>query len=202
MNYLHLNDKIKKPATFIHIPKNGGNSIYKWLLQYGNVEVGHGGRREKLKLGVPKHATFTEAKNIIAEKHPKLDMGVTFAVARNPYSRIVSSYLYGIKRKHLEQCTFEEYIVEKIHDNWYTQLIFTPQVEFVRGLQIVLKLENIEQDLKKISQAIGAQKHFDNLGTYNSTPTYDYREYYDNDTQIEIVTEMYKEDIKQFGYSF
>ena len=70
--------------VFIHIPKNGGSSITRWLRDNLNGSKGivtHGGMQHIQQ-------DFAHAVD-----YP------TFAVVRNPWDRVVSSYFFKKKKK-------------------------------------------------------------------------------------------------------
>lgn len=62
-------------VTFIHIPKTGGTSVKRWMLD--NVQG------QTLK---PKHGTKQNIESVYG------DLGITFCIMRNPYDWLVSTY--------------------------------------------------------------------------------------------------------------
>jgi hypothetical protein len=75
---------------FIHIPKNAGTSIVRTLL------VKHGGGRKTLhnhRLGLKKHVPAYTAQVRLSNRDWK--KAFKFAVVRNPWDRMVSTWRYG-----------------------------------------------------------------------------------------------------------
>lgn len=70
------------PATFIHVPKTGGMSFYDWVNR--NITVFD-------RPDVNTHSTAC----LDACKTRWTELGTTFSFVRNPYSRLVSMYLYN-----------------------------------------------------------------------------------------------------------
>ena len=189
---------------FIHIPKNGGQSIRHALELLGTVS-----------LKKPFHYRYIDVVN-------KIGRNVRyFCTVRNPWSRTASRYMFGKqnaliwpendpRRLYICETSFEAYVKEqKIlpipeHpgmpwmgplSSWFNQL------EWIRdeGGHVAcdcLRLENINED---ISQYFGKKI---NIPRRNRTKDhYDYRQMY-TDELIEIVAETFCDDIQYFGFSF
>lgn len=134
-----------------------------------------------------------------------------FTIVRNPYDRIISSYQY-LKQMGLVdwEIVFEDFV-----NNLYELDLMFPRYDqrvaahcsfqfpkaYYNGrifVDFVAKLENLDEDWDQIAPHIGVEK----LPHANkSTRNKDYRVYY-NDRTRSIVSEVYKEDIERFEYSF
>lgn len=189
---------------FIHIPKNGGNSIRKVLKSRGDVE-----------LSKPFHYRYMD---VTGECGDDLKY---FGIVRNPWARTASRYMFGkqnatrwskhdSRRNYILNVTFEDFVRDqKIFDiphypgqpwmgplsSWFNQL------EWLRDDQgrvqcDCLRLEHINQDLSAYfdSQIVVPHKNETKLA-------YDYRELYTDDL-IDKVAETFSEDIKYFGFTF
>ena len=87
---------------------------------------------------------------------------------------------------------------------------FKPQVEFIYNsisdknydrclVDFVGRFESLHEDFKKICGLAGIENV--SLPKVNSSSRSSYRDYYD-DRSIQIVRELYQQDINLFGYKF
>ena len=192
----------KQGAIFIHVPKVAGTSINKAI--YGRT------------LG---HYTAAEIKN----KFPYLyNECFVFSFVRNPWSRVVSAYKFakqgrtesmGVYRPEQYQIpefdSFERFIKEwlVLQDVNTLDYVFQPQIRFLTDnngeiiVDYVEKLENLESGIITIEQHLAKTI---NVGRSNATSatTDSYRDYYTNQDLIDLVSDIYKNDIQTFGYEF
>lgn len=188
----------EKKLIFIHIPKNGGTSIIKDL---GMYDEGH----HKWKY--------------YKDKYPNIwDQYKKFAVARNPYYRVISSYEYArmensyyhsvkgksIYGKHpdydlLKNKTFEECVnllennPEKLkHHGWELQSNYITNNEGEVMVDEVIYMDNLNKEMKnKIGCEIN--KVLNQSGDFN---LYDYY----NDELFNKIRYIYKKDFNILGY--
>jgi hypothetical protein len=191
-----------KQYHFIHIPKNGGNSV-----------------RAAMGLNVSLSSHFHHRYIDVAD-----DVGRDlrfFCVVRNPWSRTASRYWFvrqnaakwpvdDLRRVYIEKSTFAEYVRDhKIFDvpehpgkpwmgpmnSWFNQL------EWIRDEsgEVVcdcLRLEHLDEDMAAYFGRRFLMPHRNQTRLRR-----DYRTMYD-DALIQIVADMFREDIRYFGFRF
>lgn len=213
-----------EPKMFIHIPKCAGTTIRL-------SEV----LRSKVKDATPDTHKNKEYTKLLEEtmakngehhgheharwrdlnwKYQSLDC---FAVARNPWDRVVSRYLFARKTKFVEKkpdaqnvnCdTFEDFLNERhVYGDkefyWHRAVKgWYPSTDHVCDEEgnlrcDMLRFENLDQDLcsyfkvPKMSRARNVTRMHE--GTY--------KDFYNAET-IQVVADWYKSDIDMWGYDF
>ena len=176
--------------TFVHIPKNGGSSVVKWLRDNFETDIIKG--------------------------HPSLDMIKTewnvsksFAIVRNPWARIVSAYFYlqqygfywDLNNIHTVEDfpTFDSFVqsLDYNMNTWNT--VSTNQHEWLSSDDtIILRAESLNTDFKQIQNILDCDVP---LPYINTSEHRDYKEYY-NSSQVEHIRQVFKKDIDMFGYSY
>ncbi|NOR19840.1 MAG: hypothetical protein GQ538_07095 [Xanthomonadales bacterium] len=148
-----------------------------------------------------------------------------FSFVRNPWARLVSEYRY---RNFLSHKSFKDFVMHKLpppgRDDKYRHIM--PQTEMLYDndgnllVDFVGRFEQLQEDFDKVCQHLGfedsALSHVNssdkksrelrrkirNLFYRNDeSKLRNYTEFYDAECR-EIVTDMYREDIENFGYSF
>ena len=183
--------------VFIHIPKTGGTSIEKGLLDCGV-------KTRDFKFGPSVHY------DIISEYVAKNYF--IFAVHRNPWDRFVSLWRYWMFTKKVAYqhnlpldfayfCYNINYIqsvipkIESVH--FLNQIEINGQPSYVKP--VWLDFKRLDYHFKNICDYIGIQHK--PLKHYNATKHDVYTEYYDK-TLIDYVYKKYKEDILFFQYEY
>ena len=189
---------------FIHIPKNGGNSVRAALKKRGDVSLSR-----------PYHYRY---KDIADKVGRNLRF---FCIVRNPWSRTASRFIFGKqnaqewpagdpRKSYIEKATFEDFVKDrKLFDipehpgqpwmgplnSWFNHLEWI-QNEENEVVCDCLRLEHLGED---ISAYFG-----DSIVIPRRNVTkdrYDYRRMY-TDELIEIVACAFEEDIRYFGFTF
>ena len=197
--YSIFNDRYK--CIFIHVPKVAGSSIEKSL--FGTK-------------GVVGHKKAIEYQNHDKEK---FNQYYKFAFIRHPLDRFVSAYDYLSKggrndfdKKWSEENIkiykgFDEFVYslrdEAVRKNVLAWMHFQHQYLYVCDnykniiVDFIGKFENLENDFNNINKTLAVNK---TLPHENRNANKDYRTYFKNDEVKKIIKDIYKEDIKLFGY--
>lgn len=197
----------KHKYIFIHIPKCAGSSIERILLRHEHVTCNWNHRfplqtlspedknEYKLDINSQQHAPLNDFSEVTQQKY------FCFTVVRNPWDKLVSSWLYHKKNKQYQH-SLKHFITSK--NIGYKKTCVEPyhlntQCSFInKNMDAVYRFEHINQDFKLLQEKlkIGAQ-----LPHNNKTQHKHYTEYYDEETR-EIVARRYVEDIECFGYEY
>ena len=207
-------------CVFVHIPKVAGQSIegfFSTLLgvnremlllqdnrdpQLGPEQLSHLTAAEYVKFG---HMTPEEFRSYYK-----------FSFVRNPWKRLASEYIW---RRYIDKFQFKDFVFKNFPNpddycDAYRHVL--PQYDFLYDSQgnllvdFVGKFENLQADFNLVCQKLGIEEtklpHRNSNKQNKILKGYKqeykpYLEYYDEETK-EFVAEIYKNDIKTFGYSF
>lgn len=176
--------------TFIHNPKTAGTSISQWLDENFVTKIGR------------KHGNYAEMQTYFPETN------YNFGVVRNPWSRLVSWYKFaGHGSGNFERWFMDRYYSSANEHlgfssnlmwarNWYN--LTTPQSAWFGKDTVILKIESLAADFDIIKEKLYCNK---DLSILNNTVEDNYIDYY-NDDLIELVRDIYLEDVIKFGYEF
>jgi hypothetical protein len=143
-------------------------------------------------------------KNHISAKEIKKHLGkdkfnkyFKFAVIRNPYDVIVSSYYYWEKT----DLKFEDYAKTKIVDNLSRCCINNKSV-----CDYYIRYENLLEDIVNVCKILNIDNYdINDLPKHKSDTlrpkNIHYRDYYDDETRIKVY-ENHKDIFEKFGYEF
>ena len=195
----------QRHLLFLHIEKNAGTSITNWMDDFASKN------NDKTYLIHHRHIEW--------KKLPSpYNTYWTFCVVRNPWSRLVSRYHYDVSTYLQKYLAGEgDYFLrvynklQKGFDYWIKNDVYTlpliehrmkwqNQCEIIEGCKNIhiLRYENINEDFKLLQNKLKWDKP---LPHANATVECDYKKYY-NDELINIVADYYKQDIKEFGFTF
>ena len=197
---------------FFAVNKTGTTSAEKYLQNYGTVRL-------------PKHSTAQEYKNFVDRKDGfSLDEDFAsyfkFAFVRNPWDRLVSLYKYRMRPKYRDPndryhafstygIEFEDWVLDP--ESSLYQIMNagrTPAFPQSRRLSdadgaalvdFVGKFECLSAHFKQACQHIGLPvKRLSRVNVSQGKP---YMDYYNEQTRAKV-EEVFKEDVKRFGYTF
>ncbi len=188
-------------VLFIHIPKNAGTAVDA-MLQMERCPDYH-----------------APACAYLAADPEFFKNAYKFCVVRNPWDRLVSAFHYTRsstlkmdirwREAHLAGITsFPEFAERLTHPGFraaaFSNFVFRPQWHFIsdwRGRIIIdnlIRFETIEVELAAVAERIGIQLSNRRLNASAHAP---YQSYYDERSK-QIVTRLYRRDIKLLGYDF
>ena len=200
---------------FIHIPKNAGTAIMRTSAIL-NQAVGVNklflspSYRRSLRSVLPgptgrgsnyQHARLIDVSRFVRQRLQP------FAIIRNPWSRVVSRYMFAEKALKGHAFSFEEFLEERhLYGErdfyWHSAARgWGQQIEYVvdeTGLIAcdLLRFESLDADLSIYLEYVV------NVPRVNSSNnTRDYRSFY-NSRSIQIVADWYAADIKTFRFDF
>lgn len=177
-------------TIFVHVPKTAGTSIKETIGTFNN------------NLGY--HARPAEIKS----KHPNAWKNYhKFTVVRNPFDRVYSIYSYYRMGKKITLVdknklpkTFKEFVTDL--DKYLKMLgLDYNQFDYIGDeINQILKFETLNKDFADLCNKLGIKgKRL--RRDRPSTRQKDYHDVYD-DEMVQIVSEYFKTDIKEFNYEF
>lgn len=194
---------MNKEIVFVHVPKTGGASILQLCLRHGIRVIDHDLRN-------PNYVSLAQYRSLNPNIH-------SFAIVRNPWDRVVSSYHFlrkgGIKGgdrldadrfvnqyKNFSQFVLNAFESREILD----QIHFRPQYKWISddqgvAVDMVGKFEKLQMYFSKWCKSIGLPNY--KLPHVNKSTHRSYKEYFDEQT-IEIIRNNYRKDIEIFNYKF
>lgn len=192
-----------KEIVFVHVPKTGGASILQLCLRHGIRIIDHDLRN-------PNYISLTRYRSL----NPNI---YSFAIVRNPWDRVVSSYHYlrkgGIKGEDMldadrfvnQYRNFTQFVLNAFEAREILdQIHFRPQYKWIsdeRGVivDMVGRFEKLQTSFSKWCVAIGLPNY--KLPHVNRSAHRSYKEYF-NEQTIEVIRKNYRKDIELFKYKF
>ena len=193
-------------CIFLHVPKSAGTSLTKSIYHSKSF-----------------HIPVIRYKAVDAEK---FDTYFKFCFVRNPFDRLLSAYEYLEIKCHSDMSfpdhrwaasnlsiyrDFEEFVLSledsKIRNRIGTYIHFRSQLDWISDTDaarsiladFVGRYETILQDYERLQVRLNVAE---SLSVVRKTPNQkDYRRSYST-RMVDIVGDMYSEDIDRFGYSF
>lgn len=196
----------KHNAIFVHIPKTGGQTITKLLANPDMLF--HSGIENGIEYA---HMTASQLRSLI----PDYNTLFKFAFVRNPWDRLVSEYHYRIAGGSVfpylsrPPRSFSDFVrmVAKVDVSSMQHVTVNhicPQCNFVYDsgdliVDCIERFEDYEAGVRRIMQRLGVT--FESLPHINSTKHSHYTQHYTKKLR-DIVSWLYAEDIKTFGYTW
>jgi hypothetical protein len=199
---------------FIHVPKTAGSYVSRFL----QSELGEAFVREGHTVPPDALRPWTERFGPCHYASVKRELCFTFAVVRNPFSLLVSMYLFGFpywSRKDyagkgqwpfksfrdyvMKLCVWTDYpwICPQQKESLFFQLYDGNGRYFADA---ILRQEAIEDGLKALGHALGSDWHPPSEPV-NTGRGYSYADFYDRDMAKAVAT-RYALDFERFGYDF
>ncbi len=195
--------------VFVCVPKTASTTLSKFFKKYDNLTIESSWFKEKWHHPISK----------IQEEHP-IKGYYKFAYHRNPFDRLVSSWIEFTQDKgHLESWsqplldefkTWEDFVLNFTGTDWANEIHLQPTTYYthkdnVRLVDFIARYQNFDNDTDKVFDAIGIPGEIFRWQTKRHRKTErekDYRTYYQNDKAIEMVAKHFESDIETFGDTF
>ncbi len=207
-----------KKFIFVHIQKNAGTSVTRYLDEYltdrdlvlGCTELGEKIQpffRRKYQLN--KHSYSKRIKAYFGDEVWNDYFSFTFV--RNPWSRMVSLYTwcrknklkYDICQDAINSESFSQFIRGKCFAQLPQQVDYFTNAKGRIIVNFVGKQESLQDDFEYVCQQISVPCPDMLKNKYNqSNPQQNYRKYYTSDQDIELVAKKFAPDIDTLGYQF
>lgn len=152
-----------------------------------------------------RHPKVSDVMNISKEAKELIENAFKFAVVRNPYDRIVSSYCFYIDsiKKHnsnLPLYNFKEYVQNVVVPCKTTHVL--PQHEFVCvggkiSVDKITKYENFSEGLNEVFSIIGIKNY--TIKKLNASAREEFGSYFDKEL-YNVISVVYKKDFELFDY--
>jgi hypothetical protein len=213
----------KHKLAHIHIPKTAGTVIETYFHEIGDMKWGpeswvgqaniHGRWYEF------QHLSLQELRSLA---HGAFDEYMSFAVVRNPYTRMISDYLWRRRIQHQSPNsatqffdsfgTFLNAIPKNINTNFWRHVLgadkkkanflihIRPQYQYISdsdgncSVDEILKFERLHLDMARLLKRYGLSTN-----RFKSPQIIDLKEYY-NRTQLDLVNEIYAKDFAYYAY--
>ena len=237
MNYLLLKSITKKliksknvynifPESgiiYVHIPKTGGTSIRKLLVNLKNNDVLN---NDKKKYYYSEELKRRKISSIHGKARDYLEFieqdlwskSLKFASVRNPWDLMVSSYHWWLQNGNkfdrlknmyldISKMNFEEYLKSSYGANMINECVGNIEDWFLDKdknliLDGLVRLEHFENDFLKLIQKSNKKIYnFSDLPKENVTKRKEYQFYYNNHTSL-LVEERFKFLIDYCGYKY
>ena len=188
---------------FIHVQKSAGNSIIAALEPHCEIAAEELNRR-----GFPRHAHAAQVRDAVGKR--VWDTYFKFAIERNPWDKVLSSYYYQLQnwnrfRKWYRHPwpTFDQWIYpfgfwpKSLPSSFpMYSLVGRPAVDYVG------RYETLEQDFATICRQIGLPQLGLPLENRSALrPATSYRDAYTSRTRRRVAR-VYHREIEHFGYAF
>lgn len=180
---------------FTHIQKTGGSSLKNFF------NVSH----------LPTcHNTLEKDFKILKNDKPNINLDdvFCFTILRNPWDKMVSYYFYfrqnlpKKKNPPASKMSFGEWVKfiyeTKENKSWFNSYKSFISIDGKIRSDYIINFHKYNKEFLLIKSLLGKHKKVPKVNSSNHD---NYKKYY-NDNSIEIVKEIYKEDIEYFGYDF
>lgn len=189
---------ISHPNKFIffHTPKVAGSSIHIFFKDY----YGLVGEQRFDPIPSIHHMAAKDFLNI----NPQCKDYFKFAFVRNPFDRFVSAYSGFTQIRNMELGHFDKFCEEFITSKFSKDIHWIPQNKLLCDdlgniiPDFIGRYENLDEDLKKISNIIGIDM---DIGHHRKTSRTSYEKMFSSKTK-EIIENFFKDDLSKFDYHF
>jgi len=188
---------------FAHVPKTGGSSVSDYLTRRGEtpLAVNDGGfpgaHRQRDTIVSPQHMTARTVATLLP-----CDIDHSFAVVRDPLSRILSQFRFQAGHSRISRLGFSTWLRIVVHAARRDPRIYDnhirPQTDMVPAGAVVFRLENGFTDmiswLDDVTRTTRPDIEMDHLLKRRTDPVTVLKQ------DAALITDFYRADYERFGY--
>jgi len=196
--------------VFVAVPKTATSTIHNIFNQNSSLNTYdsyHPHLQEQYHFPVSK----------IQELHPEVESYYKFGFCRNPWDRMVSSWIeFTSAVDHINTWSanllndfksFEDFILKFSNTPWSEEIHFQPSSWYLyrngKPVDFIGKYENFSSDFEEVVGKLNLNIRSDQLPQIRKTKRdKNYQKYYINQKMIDSVASFFKDDIENFGYKF
>jgi hypothetical protein len=208
---------------FIHIPKTGGTSLRRLLVNLKDKNISNEDKRKYYYAEELKRKTISsihgKARNYLQVMDRELwDKSFKFTSVRNPWDLMVSSYHWWLQHGYqfprlrhmyidIRKMSFKDYIKSPYGNSMINECVGNIEDWILDKnnnmlLDGLVKLENFEEDFNRLTKKFNKSFNSpDHLSKMNATNRKKYQEYYDSESQS-LVEKRFKFLIDYCDYSY
>ncbi|WP_419226892.1 sulfotransferase family 2 domain-containing protein [Alteromonas sp. OM2203] len=198
----------KHKFLFIHIPKTGGNAIQKVLLPFSDDkmvftnDMHDGIDRFEIRsqsIDIHKHSSLEDYRSQMDK--PTFEELLKIACVRNPWDRCVS-FFFSPHRGSVEwsENEFEAFIQSTVKPHAHFLKTSANATNYFDNIDFYIRFEHISEDFKTLCEKL----QIDNLQLphINKSNRQSYQRYYQNKKTIDLVADIFQDEIERFQYTF
>jgi hypothetical protein len=188
----------KYKFIFVHAGRTGGSSFERM------AEIGVTADKRSRHMGntdfPEKHEDFQYYRDTY---HEEFASYFKFTIVRNPFDRVVSAWLWRTQVvKDIRPCTLKQFVLTRPRSSTYAakySLAGYSLRESVRQFDYIGRFEDLSGTYQYLCKKLGVPCAA--IPHTNQTSFERHWDYYDQDT-LELVQNLYREDIELFDYRF
>lgn len=198
----------KYKFLFIHIPKTGGNAIQKTLLPYSDDkmvftnDMHDGIDRFEIRsqsINIHKHSSLEDYRTQLDKA--TFDELLKITCVRNPWDRCVSFFFSPHRGPvNWSEAEFVEFIKSTVKPHAHFLKTSNAATNYFDNIDFYIRFEHIAKDFKVLCEKL----QIDNLQLphINKSNRENYQKYYKSQQTIDLVADIFKDEIKRFQYTF
>ncbi len=198
----------KHNFLFIHIPKTGGNAIQKVLLPFSDDnmvftnDMHDGIDRFEIRspnISIHKHSTLEDYRSQLNEK--TFDSLMKITCVRNPWDRCVS-FFFSPHRGPVDwsEVKFAEFIKTTVKPHAHFLKTTSNSVSYFDNIDFYIRFEQINEDFSALCKRL--QINHLQIPHINRSNRQSYHQYYSNKQTVDLVADIFRDEIERFQYTF
>ncbi|MDO6567903.1 sulfotransferase family 2 domain-containing protein [Alteromonas sp. 1_MG-2023] len=198
----------KHKFLFIHIPKTGGNAIQKSLLPFSDDQVVftndmHDGidrfEIRSQSINIHKHSSLEDYRSQLDKQTFEELLKIT--CVRNPWDRCVS-FFFSPHRGPVDwsEVAFAEFIKSTIKPHAHFLKTSTFTSNYFDNIDFYIRFEQISEDFKALCEKLQIDSL--QLPHINKSNRQGYQQYYKSQETIDLVSNIFRDEIDHFQYTF